>query len=125
MSSHSLPEVPEIEPDEAWKALEDGDAVLLDVREPEELDEVAIPNATHIPLGELSADLDDLPQDRDLLVICRSGVRSAYATHFLLQSGFARARNVAGGVIAWAQSGLPIIIDGETVCVEVPGEADS
>jgi rhodanese-related sulfurtransferase len=122
MSHHAAPEVPEVDPASARKAQSDGEAVILDVREPEELDEVAIPSALHIPLGELSADLDDLPRDRDLFVICRSGVRSVYATQFLLQSGFERARNVAGGVIAWAQSGLPIIIDGETVCAEVPDE---
>jgi len=125
MNSHSVPDVPEIAPVAAWKAFSDGDAVILDVREAEELDEVAIPDATHIPLGQLSTEIDGLPRDRDLLVICRSGVRSAYATQFLVQSGFARARNVAGGVIAWAELGLPIVIDGETVCVEVPGEPTS
>lgn len=121
LSNHSVPDVPEIDPTDAWKCAQDGDAVILDVREPEELDEVAIPDATHIPLGDLSAEVDDLPRDRDLLVICRSGVRSAYATQFLVQSGFDRARNITGGVIAWAQDGLPIIIDGETVGAEVPG----
>lgn len=120
MKSHSLPDVPEIDPPTAWKAVRNDGAVILDVREPEELDEVAIPDATHIPLGQLSAEADELPRDRDLFVICRSGVRSAYATQFLVQSGFERARNIAGGVIDWAQAGLPVVIDGETVCVEVP-----
>lgn len=119
---HSVPNVPEVDPMTAWEAFSGGEAVILDVREPEELDEVAIPDVTHIRLAALSAATGELPRDRDLLVICRSGVRSAYATHFLLQSGFERARNIAGGVIAWAQAGLPIIVDGETICVEVPAE---
>jgi rhodanese-related sulfurtransferase len=125
MQSHSVPDVPQIDPATAWKAVRDEGAVILDVREPEELDEVAIPDVTHIPLGQLSAESDELPRDRDLFVICRSGVRSAYATQFLMQSGFDRVRNITGGVIDWAQAGLPIIIDGETVCVEVPGEPAS
>jgi rhodanese-related sulfurtransferase len=125
MKSHSLQEVPQIDPPAAWKAVCNEGAVILDVREPEELDEVAIPDATHIPLGQLSAEADELPRDRDLFVICRSGVRSAYATQFLMQSGFERARNITGGVIDWAQAGLPIVIDGETICVEVPLEPAS
>lgn len=124
MSSHSIPDVPEIDPVAAWKVFSSGKALIIDVREPEELDEVAIADVIHIPLARLSAEADELPRDRDLLVICRSGVRSAYATQFLLQSGFERARNIVGGVIAWAQSGLPIVVDGETVCVEVPTESE-
>lgn len=125
MSSHPVPNVPEVEPVAAWDAVSSGDAVILDVREPEELDEVAIPRVTHIPLGQLSAETDELPRDRDLLVICRSGVRSAHATQFLLQSGFERVRNITGGVIAWAQSGLPIVVDGETISVDVPEDPSS
>jgi|ThiBio_1000_plan_1041568.scaffolds.fasta_scaffold24951_2 rhodanese-related sulfurtransferase len=120
MSNHSVPNVPEVAPVDAWKAVSAGDAVILDVREPEELDEVAIPEVTHIPLGQLSAGADTLPRDQQLLVICRSGVRSAYATQFLLQSGFEHVRNIAGGVIAWAEAGLPIVIDGETLRVKEP-----
>ena len=118
MNSHSMPDVPEVDPMTAWEAARDGEAVILDVREPEELDEVALPDVRHIPLGALSAEFENLPHNRDLFVICRSGVRSAYATQFLVRSGFVRARNVAGGVIAWAQAGLPLIIDGETRSVD-------
>jgi rhodanese-related sulfurtransferase len=120
MRNHSVPNVPEVAPVAAWQAVAAGDAVILDVREPEELDEVAIPEVTHIPLGQLSAGADELPRDRELLVICRSGVRSAYATQFLLQSGFEHVRNIAGGVIAWAEAGLPIVIGGETLGAEEP-----
>jgi NADPH-dependent 2,4-dienoyl-CoA reductase/sulfur reductase-like enzyme/rhodanese-related sulfurtransferase len=73
--------------------------VLLDVREPFELAVEHVPDATHIPLGQLRARLDELPRDREILVICRSGQRAHYATRILLQNGF-QARNLSGGMLA-------------------------
>jgi rhodanese-related sulfurtransferase len=114
-NQNGVPVVPEIDPVSAWERAKSQDAVILDVREAEELDELAVPGVTHIPLGSLQAEAGSLPHDRDLLVICRSGVRSAYATQFLRTSGFERTLNIAGGVIAWAQAELPYVLDGEAV----------
>jgi NADPH-dependent 2,4-dienoyl-CoA reductase/sulfur reductase-like enzyme/rhodanese-related sulfurtransferase len=75
------------------------DRFLLDVREPFELAVEDVPSATHIPLGQLRGRLGELPRDRDIHVICRSGGRAYYATRILLQNGF-KARTLAGGMLA-------------------------
>jgi NADPH-dependent 2,4-dienoyl-CoA reductase/sulfur reductase-like enzyme/rhodanese-related sulfurtransferase len=74
-------------------------ALLLDVRNVAELAVEQVPGALNIPLPELRARLGELPRDREILVICRSGQRAYYATRVLLQKGF-RARNVAGGMLS-------------------------
>jgi adenylyltransferase/sulfurtransferase len=79
-----------------------GNATLLDVREPHEWEIVHLPGATLIPRGELPNHLNELSQTDEILVYCRSGVRSAQAVQFLRQMGFKKARNVKGGVLAWA-----------------------
>lgn len=72
---------------------------LLDVREPVELAVEEIPDALNIPLGQLRDRLGELPRDREILVICRSGQRAYNATRILLQHGF-KARNVSGGMLS-------------------------
>lgn len=92
---------------EARRRQADG-ALVLDVRESAEWAGGHVPEARHIPLSQLTPRLGELPKDRDLLVICRSGNRSARAVELLRRSGFARVTNVAGGVSAWATAGLPV-----------------
>ena len=84
------------------------DAVILDVREPDEWQAGHIARAVHIPLAELPARLDELPQTDSLVVICRSGARSARAVGWLNQNGFA-ALNLDGGMVAWAASGQDMV----------------
>jgi rhodanese-related sulfurtransferase len=117
-NQNGVPIVPEIDAASAWERAKSQDAVIIDVREPEELDEFAVPGVTHIPLGALPVEAPSLPRDRDLLLLCRSGVRSAHATQFLLRSGFERTLNITGGVIAWAQAELPYVFNGEAVNFE-------
>ncbi|HET7037845.1 MAG TPA: rhodanese-like domain-containing protein [Thermomicrobiaceae bacterium] len=102
------PEVPEISVQEAEQRARSGQAVIVDVREPEELEEASVPGALHIPLGQLAQRAGELPQDRELLLFCRSGNRSSFATAYLRQAGRNDAVNVAGGIIAWAEAGLPL-----------------
>ena len=78
---------------------------LLDVREPMELAVEDVPGAHHIPLGQLRARLGELPRDREIQVICRSGQRAYYATRILLQNGF-QAKDVSGGLLSLAQNYL-------------------
>ncbi len=59
----------------------------------------SVPGAVNIPLPELRARLGELPRDREILVICRSGQRAYYATRILLQNGF-KARNISGGMLS-------------------------
>ncbi|WP_406832905.1 rhodanese-like domain-containing protein [Pedococcus sp. KACC 23699] len=88
------------------------DAVLLDVREQDEWDAGHAPGAVHIPLGDLPARLDELP-DTDsgtLAVVCRSGGRSGQAVAWLSQQGFDVA-NLGGGMKAWEVAGKPLAAD--------------
>ena len=80
-------------------------ALLLDVREDDEWDAGHVAGAVHIPLGQLAERADEVPDDHRVVVVCRSGVRSAHATAFLTASGH-DAVNLAGGMRAWAAAGL-------------------
>jgi rhodanese-related sulfurtransferase len=82
-----------------WDAA--GDGFLLDVRQQPELAVEQVPEAVNIPLGELRARLGELPRDRQIHVICRSGQRAYYATRLLVQNGF-DARVISGGMLSHA-----------------------
>jgi rhodanese-related sulfurtransferase len=84
------------------------DAVVLDVREPDEWEAGHIPGALHIPLGEVPARLADLPESGEVVVVCRSGGRSARATNWLNQNGY-EAINLEGGMGAWASAGREMV----------------
>jgi DMSO/TMAO reductase YedYZ molybdopterin-dependent catalytic subunit/glyoxylase-like metal-dependent hydrolase (beta-lactamase superfamily II) len=95
----------------AAKALVDSGATLLDVREPTEWQAQRAPDALLIPMGQVCDRHDQLPRDRRIVVVCRSGGRSAAITDSLLAAGF-DAVNLAGGMCAWAAAGLPVETDG-------------
>ena len=99
-------DVPEIDVDELARRREAGEAVL-DVRNPDEYEEVHVPGATLIPLGELVERVDEVPTDGPLPIICRSGGRSLQAAEFLRARGI-DAMNVAGGTLAWVDAGFPV-----------------
>jgi rhodanese-related sulfurtransferase len=80
-----------------WEAT--NGSFLLDVRNPQELAVEAVPGAVNIPLPQLRSRLGELPRDKEILVICRSGGRAYFATRILLQSGF-KARNLSGGMLS-------------------------
>lgn len=84
-----------------WGSLED--EYILDVRMPFELAVEHVEGAVNIPLHELRGRLDELPQDREVHVVCRSGARAYYATRILLQNGF-KARNISGGMLSRHQA---------------------
>jgi adenylyltransferase/sulfurtransferase len=75
--------------------------VIIDVREPTEFQICRIPGAVLIPLGELPARVGELDPEAEVVLQCKSGVRSANAAAFLRGRGFAKARNLAGGILAW------------------------
>lgn len=83
-------------------------STFVDVREPDEWDDGHIPGALHVPLGELAERVGELPSDCDLILVCRSGGRSALATEFLLRRGYPRAANLVGGMLAWQEAGHPV-----------------
>jgi rhodanese-related sulfurtransferase len=78
---------------------------LLDVRDQVELSVENVPEAVNIPLGQLRKRLDELPRDREIHVICRSGQRAYYATRILLQNGF-KAKIISGGMLSLAHNYL-------------------
>ena len=86
-------------------ALADG-APLLDVRMPDEFDEVRVPGAVLVPLPELADRLADVPAGDPLYIVCRSGARSLKACEYLASVG-RQVVNVAGGTMAWIESGRP------------------
>ena len=102
--------LPTIDVGEADRRLREDPArpVLLDVREANEFEEVRAPGAVLLPTSTFTARLDEVPSNRPLLVICHSGSRSAAITGFLARSGRADVVNVAGGMAAWEQAGLPV-----------------
>lgn len=97
----------EIAVNEAARRVERGDAVLLDVREPEEWQAGHAAAAKHLPISELRDRLAEVPQDRPLLAVCRSGNRSSQVAAALAQLGY-EIDNVQGGMKAWVKAGLPL-----------------
>jgi rhodanese-related sulfurtransferase len=81
---------------------------LLDVREDDEWTAGHAPEAVHVRLGELNERSEEIPRDREVYVICRSGARSAYATQALAGAGW-NAINVADGMTGWAVAGRPMV----------------
>ena len=79
-----------------------GEQVLLDVREAWELAIARVAEAVHIPMGEVPARLTELDRDRDIVVLCRRGGRSAQVAGFLEQQGFENVWNLTGGILAWS-----------------------
>ncbi len=77
-------------------------ALLLDVREPFEVETARIEGSRHVPMRQIPESLDDLPRDANILVLCHVGARSARVAQFLRAQGFERAANIAGGIDAWA-----------------------
>jgi rhodanese-related sulfurtransferase len=107
MSALGRPSVPEIEPDAAARA---GDVVLLDVREDDEWAAGHAPDARHVAMSRLGDAVDDLPRDRTIVCVCRSGNRSAAVTQALVGIGL-DAVNLVGGMQRWSQEGLPVVTD--------------
>lgn len=96
----------------AAAAVPDG-GYLLDVRENDEWQAGHAPDAVHIPLSELNSRAREVPNDRDIYVICRSGARSAQAVEAFNNAGWTAA-NVDGGMHAWESAGRPMVSESGT-----------
>jgi rhodanese-related sulfurtransferase len=115
-SSFGAPAVPTVLPPEAQRMMESG-ALLVDVRELDEYQQVRIPGATFMPLSGLAQTYHQLPTDRPVILYCRTGSRSANATAALThQVGLGNVHNLEGGIVEWYEEGLPTT----TEHVEVP-----
>lgn len=84
-------------------------ALVLDVREPDEYATGHVAGATLIPLGQLAARLGEVPRDRAVVVVCRTGHRSAQGRDILLSAGFGHVTSMAGGMTDWIAAGMPVV----------------
>lgn len=98
----------EVRVDEA-RLLQGNGAFVLDVREPDEWAAGHIEGATLIPLGQLTSRAGEVPADRVVVVVCRSGSRSAEGRDILRAAGLERATSMAGGINDWIAAGLPVV----------------
>jgi rhodanese-related sulfurtransferase len=93
----------ELTPSELKDRLAEPNAPLvLDVREPWEADICKIEGSLLMPMASIPKTIDQLPLDRDIVVVCHLAVRSAHVVHFLEAQGFDNVINLAGGIDAWA-----------------------
>ena len=102
--------IPEISPLELKAKLDAGeDLFILDVREPHEYDICRLDGSTLIPLGELLKRVSELNSADDIVVHCKSGMRSAKAVAFLQKAGFGKITNLSGGILGWSDQVDPTV----------------
>ncbi|MGQ9833984.1 MAG: molybdopterin-synthase adenylyltransferase MoeB [Candidatus Villigracilaceae bacterium] len=77
---------------------------LLDVREPHELSISSLPGAVNLPLGQLAGQMSELDPNQEIIIFCKSGIRSARALEILLGAGFRNVKHLQGGINAWART---------------------
>jgi len=104
----------DLSPQEVAQLVRDGDAQLVDVREPYEHEAGRIAGTLHIELERLGAEAGSVDRERPVVFYCRSGNRSAFAAEMFRGAGY-DARNLDGGLEAWVAAGLPIEPDGGRV----------
>jgi rhodanese-related sulfurtransferase len=92
---------------EAYSLYQNG-AFVLDVRTQEEWNEFHAPNTTLIPLDQLASRLNEVPRDRQVVVVCRSGNRSQQGRDILSNAGFEQVTSMTGGLTEWRASGYPV-----------------
>lgn len=100
-------------------------ALLVDVREKDEVAELAydVPNIVNIPLSEFEDRYNELPEDRELVIVCKRGGRSLRATGFLVNHDYTKVVNMKHGIVRWAQKGFPT--KGDTASVLSKNESGS
>lgn len=99
--------IPTITAEEVRQKLEDGEKLsLIDVRENAEVAEGMIPEAEHIVMGTIPAELDRLNKETDYVIVCRSGVRSENVARFLIENGY-KATNMTGGMLNYTGETAP------------------
>ncbi len=100
----------EIEPSELAERLASGESIhLIDVREPHELEISALPNADSIPLGSMATRMAELDDSEEIVLFCRTGIRSTRALHLLTGAGFQKTLSLQGGINAWARQVDPTL----------------
>ncbi len=96
-------------PDELQAKLNDPNTLLIDIRNDHELVSGMLPQAIHLPLSQFASAFEQLPQDKQMIFYCRSGVRSIAAGEYAMARGQDNVAHLAGGILAWANAGLPLV----------------
>ena len=100
--------ISEATPAEAYERVTGGGAILVDVRQPNEWRSGRAAGARHIPLGELTRRIGELPKEQPVYLICASGNRSKVAAQVLQRAGFVTPVSVSGGTGPWIRARLPV-----------------
>lgn len=90
-----------------WVNTPDNAIRVIDVRQMEEIAHGTVPKAEALPLSILPAKLHEFSREEKLVMVCRSGARSAQACMFMQQQGYSNVYNLRGGMMGWVQSGFP------------------
>lgn len=102
-------QAPEIDPAEALEKAK-ASVLFVDVREASEIAQLAydVPNLLHIPMGELQSRYQEIPRDRDVVMVCQGGGRSLNAVYFLMERGYSNTVNMRQGILGWFEKGYPV-----------------
>lgn len=120
----------EISPVRAKLMVRNDGALMVDVREKDEVAALAydVENIINIPLSELSERMSEIPKDKQLIMACRSGNRSRKAANILMENGYTNLVNMEGGILAWQAKGLGVIANGQPTakkaCCANPNKKD-
>ena len=87
---------------------QNSDIQVVDIRQPAEVARGTVPGAEHIPMHTIPLRIQEIKQDKPVVLVCHSGARSAQACMFLAQNGFENIINLRGGMMGWAGSGLQV-----------------
>ena len=103
-----MKEAKEICPTTTMDKVKEG-ALIVDVRNKSEVENVNfdVPNYMNIPLNELEDRISEIPKDKEIVMVCRSGERSLKTTYFLMNAGYENVYNMRDGIIKWASKGFP------------------
>lgn len=108
-----MAEIPELTPQEFHAKWPDparqGEVILLDVREDDELAKAKVAAALHIPMPEVPARLNEIDRDKIVVCMCHGGMRSRQVAEFLAAQGYERVFNLCGGIDAWSQQVDPAV----------------
>lgn len=94
--------IKEVSPKEVEELINKNDGtIIIDVREDHEVAQGIIPDAKHIPLGNIPEEIENFPKDQSYIMVCRSGARSMNAAEYMHGKGFTSVKNMEGGMLNW------------------------
>jgi len=120
-----ISEIIQISAEEVYVIItEEKDFLILDVRTIEEYSEGHIEGSKLIPVSELGSRLNELPQDKPIIVYCRSGNRSNTAANILIENGFKKIYDMGGGILEWKKNSFPLAVEEESISEIIPITVD-